>query len=283
MALKLLQPGVSPLGQFDLDDDDTVFGGEILKLATNNSADTAVADAGIFSESRARAQIFSNTTSLGADFAATTSISESGTGPYDENPAQMGLTHVAGAATDLFICLADEGSIEYGTLFGCAIGGTAGQGTQTGVSFATMNGKAERTGPDTTFGSGKITAWDKPGLYGISGDWLWASATISLKEEVAPAAIAPNTVIGPSASPSSQVSTGTLPTGAGAVDTGKWSQFKNADNSIAGADQDADTGCALMIGAMYDRSLVSTTLAAAGASPDVECYAIYFIGNKVGA
>ena len=55
--------------------------------------------------------------------------------------------------------LADEGITGYGTLFGVVFGGTLGQ-AQAGVVL----------GPHTTTGSGKVTLWDKPGLYAVSLD-----------------------------------------------------------------------------------------------------------------
>jgi hypothetical protein len=51
----------------------------------------------------------------------------------------------------------DEGSRGYGTLFGEVIGGITGKKT-TGVNY----------GPHTAEGSGKVTLWDKPGLYGVT-------------------------------------------------------------------------------------------------------------------
>ena len=85
----------------------------------------------------------------------------------------------------------------------------------------------------------------------------------------------PNTLIGPSASTSTSADQT-----AGLVDTGKWSAFKDA-NSNSNA-HDIDTGAALMIGKIYDSSLVSTTSLAAGGSAQIETYAVYFMGIRQG-
>ena len=55
--------------------------------------------------------------------------------------------------------LLDEGTLGYGTLFGQVIG------TPTGLSTTGTN-----LGPHTAAASGKVTCWDKPGLYGVSAD-----------------------------------------------------------------------------------------------------------------
>ncbi len=55
--------------------------------------------------------------------------------------------------------LADDGITGYGTLFGSLVGGNNGQVVSGSV-----------IGPHTAVGSGKITCWDKPGLYAVSLD-----------------------------------------------------------------------------------------------------------------
>ena len=137
MALKLLQPGFVPLGQFDLEDDDTVRGGYVVLAEAQDMTDGYAAD--IKNISTPRCQF-----SVGA------------------------------AADDTVWGLADDGSTAaasagYGTLFGTAIGGTAGQGT--GQGSLTTRG-AVVLGPATTLASGKVTVWTQPGLYGISDDSL---------------------------------------------------------------------------------------------------------------
>lgn len=66
--------------------------------------------------------------------------------------------------------LSDEGTTNYGTLFGSLVGGTAGQVVTGGTVF----------GPHTTAGSGKVTCWDKPGLYAVTLDAVDATANTGL-------------------------------------------------------------------------------------------------------
>jgi hypothetical protein len=63
------------------------------------------------------------------------------------------------AGTERPLFLADEGSAGYGTLFGELVGAVAGQSVS-----------GTRIGPNTTAGSGKVTLWDKPGLYAVTLD-----------------------------------------------------------------------------------------------------------------
>lgn len=55
--------------------------------------------------------------------------------------------------------LSDDGIANYGTLFGTVVGGTAGQVTTGAV-----------LGPNSSTGSGKVTLWNNPGLYGVTLD-----------------------------------------------------------------------------------------------------------------
>ena len=56
--------------------------------------------------------------------------------------------------------LSDEGVKGYGTLFGEVVGGTVGQVSSGGAQL----------GPHTTAGSGKVTVWNNPGMYGVTLD-----------------------------------------------------------------------------------------------------------------
>jgi len=58
------------------------------------------------------------------------------------------------------LMLADEGINGYGTSFGSVVGGACGQVSTGGAVL----------GPHTATGSGKVTCWDKPGLYAVSLD-----------------------------------------------------------------------------------------------------------------
>lgn len=134
--LILLQPGIEPLGQFDLKDEDTdlVVGGEV----------------GIFEE------LDEATDAYAGDVWAP--------GPR----IHLSLGDVA-ADGELY-GLVDEGSSGYGTYFGSVIGSTVGQGTGFGTLATTGT---VVVGPSTVRGSGKATLWTKPGLYGVTVD-AWA-------------------------------------------------------------------------------------------------------------
>ena len=68
--------------------------------------------------------------------------------------------------------LSDDGIQGYGTLFGAVVGGMVGQ---------QVNGPNSYTGavlgPHTATGSGKVTVWDKQGLYGTTLDAVDTAAT----------------------------------------------------------------------------------------------------------
>lgn len=138
MALLILQPGIQPLGQFDLDDDADPAGGEVGILAA---------------------------LPVGADGYAADAV--------DVGPSlQVQLDSVASTAGGTNVALfglVDEGDTGYGTLFGTAIGGTAGQGTGLGSAAGSTRGVVVM-GPNSSFASGKCTLWTKPGLYGATED-----------------------------------------------------------------------------------------------------------------
>jgi len=145
MALKLLQPSLRPLGQFDLEDDDTITGGECVVLGTGAS-DRAASD-------------------------VTTS------GPLS-NGVQLNFT--LGEFERGKLCgLADEGTSGYGTNFGSMIGGSAGQGVtvQLNTGYAS-SGAVVALGPATHQGSGKVTVWHAPGLYAVDSQPLAAEAGV---------------------------------------------------------------------------------------------------------
>ncbi len=131
MALKLLQPGTQPLGQFDGYDTQvlTLKGGEIVTFASVTA--TSATD-------KAASDVFDG---------------------YVNSAKRVVVTrNVATSARPLM--LADDGLSGYGTLFGSVVGGTVGQVSTGGTVL----------GPHTATGSGKVTLWDKPGLYAVSLD-----------------------------------------------------------------------------------------------------------------
>ena len=137
MALYLLQPGLQPLGQFDfLDTDlDNVLGGEVGTLDEASRT---------------------NTSSEKAAFDALDGYVADGS-----SAATRPVLRIADTATEsrkLFYLL-DDGKANYGTLFGSVLGSPLGLSTS-----------GTNLGPHTGAGSGKVTAWDKPGLYAVSTD-----------------------------------------------------------------------------------------------------------------
>lgn len=147
MALKLKQPGLHPIGQFDGYDSDylTIRGGE-------------------FGRWVAVPHVFPST--LTSDKAAFDAFDGYSGAPLHFRPA---ITRnfpalVRGTYRPLF--LLDEGIRGYGTMFGYTVGGTDGQDVPNpGLLVGTNN-----IGPHTAYGSGKVTLWDKPGLYGVTLD-----------------------------------------------------------------------------------------------------------------
>lgn len=131
MALKILQSGISPLGQFDgLDAEISSFkGGEVCTLT--------------------------NIAYKGTDQAAF-DVQDGYSGTTSKTRPAVTLTLVSGHRP---LFLSDEGTTGYGTLFGSIVGQVAGQGVAGVV-----------VGPSSAVASGKVTIWDKPGLYGVTLD-----------------------------------------------------------------------------------------------------------------
>lgn len=144
MALKLLQPGTQPLGQFDGLDTEvlTLKGGEVVTLVA-----TAVPPG-----DKAASDSFDGyvNTSGSAKRPVVTKTLDGYSRP---------------------LMLADDGIAGYGTLFGSVVGGTVGQVVTGGTVL----------GPHTATGSGKVTCWDKPGLYAVSLDACDTNSTTGLQ------------------------------------------------------------------------------------------------------
>lgn len=151
MALRILNPGIEPLGQFDFEDGYLldVKGGEVCTLValprTNTASETAAQD------------VFDGYTN------------------YSQN-RRAGLTLNIAVPTARPLWLTDDGTGAfgivqgYGTLFGQVIG------TPTGLATSGTN-----LGPHTALASGKVTAWDKPGLYAVTLDAVDTSASLGLQ------------------------------------------------------------------------------------------------------
>jgi len=134
MALRLQQPGEQPLGQFDGYDQEAlnVLGGEVGTLiGLALDSDIAAADAD------------------GDDGYV-------GVPPAHTRPAVT--RTLASGSRPLF--LIDDGLLNYGTIFGRVVGGTTGQQSTGGALL----------GPHTANASGKLTLWDKRGLYAVTLD-----------------------------------------------------------------------------------------------------------------
>lgn len=144
MALKILNPGIQPLGQFDFEDGylSSVKGGEICTLVALSRTNTAT--------EKAAADVLDGYTN------------------YTQS-MRVGLTLNVAVSTARPLWLTDDGTSGYGTLFGQVIGIPAGLST-TGTNL----------GPHTASGSGKVTAWDKPGLYGVTLDAVDTSVSLGL-------------------------------------------------------------------------------------------------------
>jgi hypothetical protein len=122
-----------PLGQFDLADTVTLTGGEVMSLgAVSNTL---------------------SSTNLGAADAFDGYLYDASGPIANRTNARLA---VAGDVNG-FLALADEGAADYGTMFGQTIGIPAGLGT-TGTNL----------GPNTAAASGKVTLWDKPGLFEVT-------------------------------------------------------------------------------------------------------------------
>lgn len=160
--LKLLQPGIQPLGQFDGYDADTLLfkGGELCTLISVPSPGQPGVSAGGFD--KAAYDVFDGYTNPGG---------------VQMRPA-VSRSMLASGKRPLF--LSDDGIVGYGTLLGAVLGGTVGQQINnpsnqlTGYTGALL-------GPSTATGSGKVTCWDKPGLYAVSLDACDTNASTGLQ------------------------------------------------------------------------------------------------------
>ena len=141
MALYLLQSGIQPLGQFDLLDGTALVGGEVMTLDKVAIKGTDVSS---FDAKDA--------------YVATA----------DNGIAYRVAARLATGSDAYMLCLADEGTAGYGVIFGSVIGASCGQ-TTTGTNL----------GPATYVGSGKVTLYDKPGLFAVSTNVL-ASGLLTL-------------------------------------------------------------------------------------------------------
>lgn len=148
MALKLKQPGIQPLGQFDGYDSDylTILGGEVGRWI-------------------AVPYVYPST--AGSDHAAADVFDGYSGAPLHFRPA-VTRTLTATASTYRPLFLLDEGTVGYGTMLGSIVGGVVGQNVPNPSNL--IGSGAVILGPHTATGSGKVTLWDKPGLYAATLD-----------------------------------------------------------------------------------------------------------------
>jgi hypothetical protein len=153
MALILHQPGNQPLGQFDgYTGNTTNFkGGEVCTWRAMVYPTTGAADV--------NNDGYVTSTSYGKEVPGIS---------YD----WAGMITTDGGTMHGPYFLADDGLQGYGTLFGAVVGGSVGQQVN-GVN--TYTGAV--LGPHTATGSGKVTVWDKQGLYGVTLDAVNSSLT----------------------------------------------------------------------------------------------------------
>jgi len=151
MSLFILNNVGQPFGAFDGYDllISTVLGGEVAQLVPYavSGSDLAAKDVG---------DGYLEAPQLVRPIVTTTFTGGSGEGPFyltDDGSSQT----------------VGNQSVGYGTLFGVVVGGTAGQVVSGGTAL----------GPSSATGSGKITLWKNPGLYGVTLNALNASLTPS--------------------------------------------------------------------------------------------------------
>jgi hypothetical protein len=269
MALKLLNPSLRPLGQFDLASDTTLVGGECVSLATD-AADPAAADV----------------SQVGPFVNVATTVTQ----------LAFGLSTFQNGS----LCgLADDGSAGYGTQFGTQIGQNAGKGVNVPLNMGAVTaGGAVVIGPSTDKASGKVTVWHAPGLYAVNGDALATTTTTAdnitvvnktTDIEFTAADIGLATAV--NSAVFAQTATGKLYV---ATSTDVTTSYERGGTNAGGVKSDQ---IAVYAGWMKDSSLVSTplNLAASGAigsgstderaygsaySTEAEEYVIYFLGNQ---
>ena len=218
MALYPINPGIQPLGMFDVLDTQlsTLKGGEVMAFGAapnvNTSTETAAPDV---------------------------------LDGYNLDPANTRVVaQLASVATHAFVALADEGTgPDYFTMLGTVVGSKAGLVTSGGAV----------NGPHTASGSGKVTLWDKPGLYEVTLDAMAADFVSSLSG----AGLVPGTVIGFTA-------TGKLAHNACATPSPKL----------------ANSGCAVFVEFSHSSSLVTTPARLTGATQTYDRVKIMFLGAE---
>lgn len=154
MALYPLTHGVVPVGHYDVLDAQAglLLGGEVMTLVAAPRTNTST------------------------ETAAADALDG-----YDYGVVgQRAAASLASTALQAPLYLSDDGgSPDYLTYFGALTGPTGLGSSLTGAKL----------GPHTTAGSGKVTLWGTPGMYGVSVDALAADFVSSLAAALAPGAV----------------------------------------------------------------------------------------------
>ena len=152
MSLYILNPSIQPLGQFDVLDTDmsSITGGEIAvldrALRANSSTEKAASDV----QDGYVADLVDSGDST--QYRVVARLADGYSDSFLD--ATKGNTKVEPRRAFYLI---DDGSANYGTLFGGLVGTPLGLGAS-----------GSQLGPHTASASGKVTLWDKPGLYAVS-------------------------------------------------------------------------------------------------------------------
>ena len=155
MALFVMDPGIEPLGMFDVLDTDasSILGGEIMTLAQSPAGVTT-------------GKMPPNTSTEKAVVDARDGYSAYDFADYNKRyfvQCRICSDAYNSSTFKKFLALSDSGTKYYGVTFGTVVGASGGCSVQADSSSL---------GPSTISGSGKVTLWDKAGLYAISLDAL---------------------------------------------------------------------------------------------------------------
>ena len=170
MALILLQPGINPLGQFDG------------YTGTNGSGVGVTAfKGGEICSWQAMAYPAASSADVNDGYAYTAWGTTKGkvvpaiSMNWNNSTTTVGVGGLVVAQGPYF--LSDDGTQGYGTLFGSIVGGSVGS-----QSYAPYPNNTGQTviGPHTAIGSGKITCWDKPGMYAVTLDAVSQTASVGI-------------------------------------------------------------------------------------------------------
>ena len=153
MALKLLQSGFDPISLDGYDADYlTIKGGEVGRLTS-----VAYVWPQTASSDKASADCYQGFANKGTTRSVVThTFPEISKGAYRP------------------LYLLDEGTNGYGLVFGSVVGGVIGQVVPNPSDYSTFG---LNLGLHTAYGSGKVTCWDKPGLYATTLDAVAHSVT----------------------------------------------------------------------------------------------------------